>query len=239
LLVVKHRRIDGFGKYTNVAVLQGDKIKVIDFDKVSLPNGPALLTSFFDYLFPSKNHSVNVLVQLAASMRAHGRGGSILVVPSGAHQWRNSIVHPTSYSIEPAYYGLTDLMQLVSDKNESLWQAALRREVESLAGFTAVDGAIIISERYELLAFGAKIKRAQGKTSAGQMLMSEPIVGNEVTIIHPSQLGGTRHISAAQFVHDQQDALALVASQDGRFTIFAWSSSQQMVHAHRVDSLLM
>jgi hypothetical protein len=40
-------------------------------------------------------------------------------------------------------------------------------------------------------------------------------------------------------VHDQQDALALVASQDGRFTIFAWSSCEQMVQAHRIETLLL
>ena len=43
------------------------------------------------------------------------------------------------------------------------------------------------------------------------------------TKVWPGALGGTRHLSAAQFVRDQPDALALVASQDGRFTIFAWS----------------
>ena len=51
--------------------------------------------------------------------------------------------------------------------------------------------------------------------------------------------GGTRHLSAAQFVHDQQDAVALVASQDGRFTVFAWSSCDNMVYAHRVEALLL
>ena len=55
----------------------------------------------------------------------------------------------------------------------------------------------------------------------------------------PTQLGGTRHLSAAQFVHDQRDAMALVASQDGRFTIFKWSDCEQLVHAHRVDALLL
>ena len=45
------------------------------------------------------------------------------------------------------------------------------------------------------------------------------------------QLGGTRHISAAQFAQDQHDAVALVASQDGRFTVFAWSSRDGLVHA--------
>jgi DNA integrity scanning protein DisA with diadenylate cyclase activity len=52
-------------------------------------------------------------------------------------------------------------------------------------------------------------------------------------------VGGTRHVSAAQFVSDQQDALALVASQDGRFTVFAWSPCAERVYAHRVDALLM
>jgi len=46
-------------------------------------------------------------------------------------------------------------------------------------------------------------------------------------------------LSAAQFVHDQRDASALVASQDGRFTIFTWSPSQECVHAHRVEALLL
>jgi hypothetical protein len=46
-------------------------------------------------------------------------------------------------------------------------------------------------------------------------------------------------MSAAQFVNDQRNAIALVASQDGRFTIFAWSPSGNIVHAHRLESLLL
>jgi hypothetical protein len=46
-------------------------------------------------------------------------------------------------------------------------------------------------------------------------------------------------LSAAQFVFDQRDSIALVASQDGRFTVFAWSPCELMVHAHRVDTLLL
>jgi hypothetical protein len=30
-----------------------------------------------------------------------------------------------------------------------------------------------------------------------------------------------------------------VASQDGRFTVFAWSPCENMVHAHRVEVLLV
>jgi hypothetical protein len=48
--------------------------------------------------------------------------------------------------------------------------------------------------------------------------------------VHPEQLGGTRRLSAAQFVHDQRNAAALVASQDRRFTIFEWSTCEEAVH---------
>jgi hypothetical protein len=31
----------------------------------------------------------------------------------------------------------------------------------------------------------------------------------------------------------------MVASQDGRFTVFAWSPCEGLVHAHRIENLLM
>jgi hypothetical protein len=40
-------------------------------------------------------------------------------------------------------------------------------------------------------------------------------------------------------VQDQRDAVALVASQDGRFTVFTWSASRDVVLAHRVEALLL
>ena len=243
LLVVKHRRLGGFGKFANVAVLKGRRVKVVDEKVTSLPDCPSLLTALLPFTSPeewSKDHnSVNLLIQLAASMRAHGRGGSLLVVPTGDDGWRESIVHPIQYAIVPPYSGLTHLMnQEVTDENH-WWDAALRKAVDTVGGLTAVDGATVINERFEGLAFGAKIRRAGGNAPVEQMVTTEPIVGDVAKVVHPSQQGGTRHLSAAQFVYDQRDALAMVASQDGRFTVFAWSPCEQMVHAHRVDSLLL
>lgn len=71
------------------------------------------------------------------------------------------------------------------------------------------------------------------------MTVTEPVEGSVATVVDPGQLGGTRHVAAAQFVHDQRDSLALVASQDGRFTVFAWSPCEARVHAHRVETLLL
>ncbi len=115
----------------------------------------------------------------------------------------------------------------------------MRRAVDTVGGLTAVDGATIINDQYELLAFGAKIRRHETSVPVDKWVITEPVVGNVGRVVQPTEHGGTRHLSAAQFVYDQRDALALVASQDGRFTVFAWSPCEEMVHAHRVESLLM
>jgi hypothetical protein len=81
--------------------------------------------------------------------------------------------------------------------------------------------------------------RRRKSTSIERVLLTEPVEGSARSIVNPYQLGGTRHFSAAQFVYDQRDATALVASQDGRFTIFSWSVPEDMVHAHRVEVLLL
>jgi len=116
---------------------------------------------------------------------------------------------------------------------------SLSREVDMVAGLTAVDGATLMSDQYELLAFGAKIGRPEGKIPVNRILVTEPIVGDQSSVVHPAQSGGTRHLSAAQFVQDQRDSIALVASQDGKFTLFSWAPCEDMVQAHRVDSLLL
>jgi len=243
LLVVKHRRFDGFGKYANVAVLKGEQVKVIDEKGTSLPDCPALLKALLAFTAAATNgphHSLNILVQLAASMRAHGHGGSLLVVPAESDSWRDSIAHPILYSITPAFAALSALMrQKVKEEDRRQWQSALRRAVDTIGGLTAVDGATVISEQYEVLAFGAKIRRTEKSAPVDKWVITEPVVGNLPVVVQPTEHGGTRHLSAAQFVYDQRDCLALVASQDGRFTVFAWSPCEEMVHAHRVESLLM
>jgi len=240
LLVVKHHRGEA-GKYVNVAVLEGDQVKVIDENASTLPDCPNLLTSLLGLDVPGPWHgSVNVLVQLAVSMRAHGRGGSLLVVPADNSAWSESIVHPVPYAMSPRFGELADLVRQPPEaRRERSWQDAVRETVEAIAGLTAVDGATVLTDRYELHAFGAKIARREGSPQIEQVAWTEPIEGSAMAVVHPNRIGNTRHMSAAQFVHDQRDAIALVASVDGRFTVFAWSPCEQLVHAHRVETLLL
>jgi hypothetical protein len=243
LLVVKHHRGDESGKFVNVAVLEGDQIKVVDERASSLPDCPPLLSSLLGFDSPASwmkgIDSVNVLVQLAVSMRAHGRGGLLLVVPDADAEWQDSIVRPIPYAVAPAFAELAELARATPGDDNRLWQDAVSRTVDAVAGLTAVDGATVLTSSYELMAFGAKIARRKGSPQVEQVTVTEPIEGDVAFTVHPTQLGGTRHLSAAQFVHDQRGSVALVASQDGRFTVFAWSPCEGMVHAHRVETLLL
>lgn len=241
LLVVKHSRTDGFGKFVNVAVLKGDEIKMIDEQNTSLLDCPALIDSLLGMPLPLVlDDSVNVMVELAAAMRTHGRGGLVLIVPPGSDEWQGSIVQPISYPVVPRFTSITTLMkQDCAERLKASWQEALRRAIDIVGGFTAVDGATIINRDYEVMAFGAKIARSEMSLPVDQIITTEPVVDGTPRYIHPSKNGGTRHLAAAQFIYDQRDAIALVASQDGHFTIFAWAPQLNMVHAHRIDILLL
>jgi hypothetical protein len=97
-----------------------------------------------------------------------------------------------------------------------------------ITGLTAVGGAVVLTDRYEVLGFGGRASQDHGAGRGRDRRTGTP--------------GATRrypHLSAAQFVHDQRDAVALVASQDERFTIFEWSPREEVVHAHRIEALLL
>jgi hypothetical protein len=241
LLVVKQSPSEESGKFNNIAVLQGDEIKIIDPPSEIGPTYPTLLASLLRLESElATGSAVNVLLQLAVSIRAHGRGGSLLVVPAGSNTWTESILQPITYAVVPMFSGLADLMRKdTGGKPNRRWEDALGRAVDGIAGLTAVDGATLITADYDLLAFGAKIVRRFGSAQVAHVIVTEPIEGGGPMIAEPAQFGGTRHLSAAQFVHDQRDAMALVASQDGQFTVFAWSPSDEMVQAHRIEALLL
>ena len=103
----------------------------------------------------------------------------------------------------------------------------------------AVEGGSVVAKPADLLRprqrseGGGNGGIANSKQRAGTWRFQYHLVAT------PAQIGGTRHLSAAQFIFDQRDATALVASQDGRFTVFKWSPTEQFVHAHRVDALLL
>ena len=241
VLVVKYRRGSGPEKFGNVAVIVGHEVRIIDHATVSgreyTPAMEALLELETNTPWSGP---AGVLVELGVSMRDHGRGGAMLLVPRGSVAWRESIVKPMQYAASGTQ---SELARLMADQPaarlDTTWRADLQRAVAAVAGLTAVDGATVIDDSFDVRGFGLKIGRREGYGPVGEVLVSEPVVGRERELVHPTVLGGTRHLSAAQFAHDQRDSRALVASQDGRFTVFAWSEREGRVLAHRVESLLL
>src|SRR5262249_14777521 len=125
-----------------------------------------------------RNEEDNLLVQIAIGMRAHGRGGTLLVVPKNSEEWLNSVVQPVTYSLFPF-------------SSDNISSVTLESAVEALAGLTAVDGATVISDELEPLAFGAKILSRDGVHRVEQILLTEPIERVRDITIDPAQLGGT------------------------------------------------
>jgi hypothetical protein len=240
LLVVKHRRRDSSGKYVNVAVFEGDQLKVLDLRPTPEGDSPRFDTALLRPHLDPDGTALDVLVQLAASMRAHSRGGALLVVPTGDNRWLESIVRPIPYAVVPPSTQLADLLRSdAAGRDHAHWSDDLAHAIGAIAGLTAVDGATVINADCEVLAFGAKIGRPPGAQRVEQVVVTEPIEGAQRLIVHPTELGGTRHLSGAQFVQHQPEAIAMVASQDGRFTVFAWSLVDNLVKAHRVEALLL
>jgi hypothetical protein len=239
MLVVKYRRDGTPSKFANIAVLEGADVKFIQQQPAMISEAPPALGSLLSfYSSAGRNESDNLLVKVAIAMRAHGRGGSLLVVPQNTDVWMDSIIQPMTYSVIPPFPDLGTFLEQI-EKGLETSPLTLQSAVDALAGLTAVDGATVISDRFEPLAFGAKITSRDGLHRVGQVLLTEPIEGILDATIDPAHLGGTRHLSAAQFAHDQRDAVAMVASQDGQFTVFAWSPLHNIVHAYRLESLLI
>jgi Probable sensor domain DACNV len=241
LLVIKHHSGEVSRKFVNVAVLEGDQIKFVDKRVLGRPQAPALLKALLRLDSPTSGvQSAITLLQLAVAMREHRRGGSLLLVPVGTESWRESIVQPMLYAVSPPFSELACLNPETPEPiDHRVWQEAIAPAVGAIGGLTAVDGAVVLNSRYELLGFGAKMARRKGWPRVEQVLLTEPVEGNLPAVMHLDQIGGTRHLSAAQFVHDQRDTVALVASRDGRFTVFEWSPRDSIVHAHRIETLLI
>lgn len=182
----------------------------------------------------------NAILKIAQQMRTHGRGGTVLIVPEDMN-WKKSIKAPIHYTggasfldpdamlSTPSRTELADtenLLRIVRDMNLTLkkdwlrnWQQ-VQQQCTRIARLTAVDGALVMTFDRYVYCFGAKIETIDTRTISTSLSVIEPFESHNVGLQPFSSLGGTRHISAAQFVYDQPGAISIVASQDGNVTFF-------------------
>ncbi len=182
----------------------------------------------------------NSLLFIAQAMRSHGHGGTVLTVREGS-DWQQSIRTPVPYTGGASFLdtvlddlqnpsvhlatkkGFFDFIKKAFSKRQdklSLTRQKIRQQCSRIGRLTAVDGALVMSLDRYTYCFGAKIQAIAPVPSEIEVQVLKPIENYAKTFLNFSDLGGTRHQSAAQFAYDQPGAIALVASQDGDVTFF-------------------
>jgi hypothetical protein len=193
----------------------------------------------------TKDSRVRVILDALKIMRFLGRGGTLVVVPED-DTWKEG-VGPI------AYFGVTPLKtvhNLLKEWDEltafkklgvqghlddlrrmiDLWPE-FERASRSLANMSAVDGATLVSPALSIVGFGAKIKYDPKEADLTPVYRYDSIsehLKNFRTSF--AELGGMRHQSAAHFVAQHHNALALVVSQDGNLSAYTWDEDTPSGH---------
>jgi hypothetical protein len=88
-----------------------------------------------------------------------------------------------------------------------------------IAALAAVDGAVVMSKRQDLLGFGGVIS---GDSEEVQAIIHAFDVEGRLTRQELIEEVGTRHRAAYRLCHEVRDALAIVVSQDGNARLVKW-----------------
>jgi hypothetical protein len=100
--------------------------------------------------------------------------------------------------------------------------------LESIGQLTAADGAAVVTRDLVVLGFGAKIGAVRPLTDDTEVLRSNPFCRGKRTTVSKMQWG-MRHRSAAQFVFDSRESLAIVASQDQRLSLLIYDTEEDVL----------
>ncbi|HEY9714720.1 MAG TPA: diadenylate cyclase, partial [Chroococcales cyanobacterium] len=88
-----------------------------------------------------------------------------------------------------------------------------------VASLSTVDGAVVLTRRFELLGFGAEIFCDRAELI--QVARALNLDGSK-TIIENMQGVGTRHRAAYRLCNAMKEALVIVVSQDGNIRAMKW-----------------
>lgn len=200
-------------------------------------------------------HKISDLGIVLSRMQHGGHGGAILLVKEKQSNWRESIERPLLYdtaSYIPGYqypeignkYEVIDefessVRQKESDPTKmadlkgrlSLALEKGKRSLEAIYNLTRIDNAVILSDNLRVLAFGARIV---AQMEIEKIVLSEPFEGSTTEEVEFARWNvGNRHKSAAKFVREQTDCLALIVSEDRRISLFSWDENLNTVRQLR------
>jgi hypothetical protein len=187
----------------------------------------------------------HVLRRIVATIRAAQHGGTLIMVPSGrvSEMLLDGRYVRGKYRFvdeEPRRRILTLMRDIMNElaKNEaggkvvgwSTYEASRSQQLSQLdealfevahlvADLTRVDGAVIMTDRLEVLGFGGEI--AGELPEVLQVGRAQDFEGAEREWVRTDRVG-TRHRSAYRLCQAVPNALALVVSQDGGLQFIRW-----------------
>jgi hypothetical protein len=103
-----------------------------------------------------------------------------------------------------------------------------------IAALTEVDGAVVMTKRFELLGFGAEIAGDLPDLKHVARALDLEAVD---TVLEPLVADGTRHRSAYRLCSGMPDALAVVVSHDGSVRFVAAHAGQVTFWEHAVEAV--
>jgi hypothetical protein len=206
------------------------------------------LTKFLSCVIPEtepldRSVIAGILYSILLHMQRARKGGALLIVPSSrtvvglntryefvsqSAEWLTSMNRGVK-SPDAAGRGEAASMGDVLSFSDLLMKQKCSDAMKFIKKLTEVDGATVLTPRLELLGFGAMIERAgfNGELLGLCRLQENLLPGEDMGI---GELSGARHRSAAHFCQmNSAGAVALVASQDGRLSMFAKSSWERRV----------
>lgn len=169
------------------------------------------------------------------TLRAHRHGGAILVVDDGDLRhlrggFRLAAPFKRIAQAEEEIYALR------KEGHDARWTEVTRRRFAELIGrTTGIDGAAVLDADAALIAFGAKIARLD---RPARLERRRPVRGSIYEDFEIEKLGGMRHQSAAAFVALDPKHRAIVASQDGRLSMFVSKEKGHVACLEHADWLL-
>lgn len=233
---------------TIVASVTSDIIAVLERGEVHIPKSAGgiewnmIVAKALDQTktFTERMKLAAKIQHVVTAMHRQGHGGTLLLLPSSQTTWEKHVTfsfrfnESSTFAIQQHIIELEKAQELnkaiktgdiatsssLSPHSEIVVarQKFLAMLLQSVGDLSAIDGAVVIDEELKVIGFGAKL---QVELEDFEFIAIDALSGVHETVSY-ANLGGTRHQSAARFVHQNHDAMAFVASQDGRLTLLAW-----------------
>lgn len=115
-------------------------------------------------------------------------------------------------------------------------EAAIFELSRTVASLSAVDGAVVLSKRFEILAFGVEVavaRRDDDRHASTRVHRALDAEGDH-TVDDDEENVGTRHRAAYRFVQAHPRGLAIVVSQDGTIRFVASHEGRVTYHEQHV-----